>query len=202
MISHSRCLGTYFGREVQWGQDVRAVDECVDQPTTRRPALALGDCQMRSYRLVILFTLLASTSWHARVEAQTSRGRVEAQTSRDEAALSTLIVVGRQIASEVIRDHAEEMRSIAVLEGCDHKDLALPLREKFKPDWRALAEQHIELKRNTSPPFYFMPMMSFYGSAATEGLINGYTAAVHDLLAAGVIDKAFCQPENLQKFLH
>jgi hypothetical protein len=58
---------------------------------------------MRSYRLVILFTLLASTSWHARVEAQTPRGRVEAQTPRDEAALSTLIVVGRQIASEVIR---------------------------------------------------------------------------------------------------
>ena len=156
---------------------------------------------MRSYRFVILFTLLA-ISWHPRVEAQTSRARVETQTARDEAALSTLIVVGRQIASEVIRDHAEEMRSIAVLEGCDHKDLALPLREKLKPDWRALAEQHIELKRNTSPPFYFMPMISFYGSAATEGLINGYTAAVHDLLAAGVIDKAFCQPENLQKFLH
>ena len=155
---------------------------------------------MRSYRVVVLIMILASASWHVRVEAKTSR--VDAQTARDEAALSTLIVVGRQIASEVIRDHAEEMRSIAVLEGCDHKDLALPLREKLKPDWRALAEQHIELKRNTSPPFYFMPMISFYGSAATEGLINGYTAAVHDLLAAGVIDKAFCQPENLQKFLH
>ena len=166
---------------------------------------------MRSYRLVILFTILASTIWHARVaaqtsrtgvEAQTPRTRVDAQTARDEAALSTLIVVGRQVASEVIRDHAEEIRSIAVLEGCDHKDLAIPLRAKFKPDWRALAQQHIELKPNTSPPFYFMPMVSYYGSAATEGLISGYTAAVHDLLAAGVIDKAFCQPENLQKYLH
>jgi hypothetical protein len=158
---------------------------------------------MRSYRLVILFTLLASTSWHARVEAaQTSRARVDAQTARDEAALSTLILVGREIASEVIRDHAEEIRSIAVLEGCDHKDLAIQLRNKFKPDWRALAEQHIELKPNTSLPFYFMPIISYYGSAATEGLINGYTTAVHDLVAAGVIDKAFCQPENLQKYLH
>ena len=158
---------------------------------------------MRSYRLVILFTLLASTSWNARVEAaQTSRARVDAQTARDEAALSTLIVVGREIASEVIRDHAEEIRSIAVLEGCDHKDLAIQLRNKFKPDWRALAEQHIELKPNKSPPFYFMPIISYYGSAATEGLINGYTTAVHDLVAAGVIDKAFCQPENLQKYLH
>ena len=157
---------------------------------------------MRSYRFVILFTVLASASWLSRVEAQTSRARVEAQTARDEAALSTLIVVGREVAAEVIRDHAEEIRSIAVLEGCDHKDLAIPLRAKFKPDWRALAQQHIELKPNTSPPFYFMPMVSNYGSAATEGLINGYTAAVHDLLAAGVIDKAFCQPENLQKYLH
>jgi hypothetical protein len=157
---------------------------------------------MHSYRLVILFTLLASISWHPRVEAQTSRARVEAQTARDEAALSTLIVVGREVASEVIRDHAEEMRSIAVLEGCDHKDLAIPFRQKFKPDWRALAEQHIEIKRNNSPPFYFMPMISYYGSAATEGLINGYIAAVHDLLAVGVIDKTFCQPENLQKYLH
>jgi hypothetical protein len=157
---------------------------------------------MRSYRFVILFTLLA-ISWHPRVEAaQTSRARVDAQTARDEAALSTLIVVGREIASEVIRDHAEEIRSIAVLEGCDHKDLAMPLRQKFKPDWRALAQQHIELKPNTSPPFYFMPMISYYGSAATEGLINGYTTAVHDLVAAGVIDKTFCQPENLQKYLH
>jgi hypothetical protein len=43
-------------------------------------------------------------------------------------ALSTLIVVGPQVASDVIRDHAEEIRSIAVLEGCDHKDLAIPLR--------------------------------------------------------------------------
>jgi hypothetical protein len=156
---------------------------------------------MRSYQFVILFALFASTSWHPRVEAQTSRARVDAQTARDEAALSTLIVVGREVASEVIRDHAEEMRSIAALEGCDHKDLAIPLREKFKPDWRGLAEQHIELKRNTSPPFYFMPMISYYGSAATEGLINGYTAAVHDLLAAGAIDKSFCEPENLQKYL-
>jgi len=47
-----------------------------------------------------------------------------------------------------------------------------------------------------------MPIISYYGSAATEGLINGYTTAVHDLVAAGVIDKAFCQPENLQKYLH
>jgi hypothetical protein len=111
-------------------------------------------------------------------------------------------VVGREVASEVIRDHAEEIRSIAVLEGCDHKDLAIPLREKFKPDWRGLAEQHIESKPNSSPPFYFMPMISYSGSAATEGLIKGYTAAVRDLVAAGVIDKAFCQPENLQKYLH
>jgi hypothetical protein len=65
-----------------------------------------------------------------------------------------------------------------------------------------LAEQHIEIKRNTSPPVYFMPMISYSGSAATEGLIKGYTAAVRDLVAAGVIDKAFCQPENLQKYLH
>jgi hypothetical protein len=158
---------------------------------------------MRSYRLVIVFIVIASISWHARVEAaQTSRARVEAQTASDEAALSTLIVVGREVASEVIRDHAEEIRSIAVLEGCDHKDLAIPLREKFKPDWRGLAEQHIESKPNSSPPFYFMPMISYSGSAATEGLIKGYTAAVRDLVAAGVIDKAFCQPENLQKYLH
>ena len=157
---------------------------------------------MRSYRFVILFTLLASTSWLTRVEAQTSRSGVDAQTARDEAALSTLIVLGRQVASDVIRDHAEEIRSIAVLEGCDHKDLAVPLREKFKPDWRTLAEQHIEIKPNKPPPFYFMPMISYYGSAATEGLINGYTVALHDLLAAGVIDKTFCEPENLQKYLH
>jgi hypothetical protein len=157
---------------------------------------------MRSYRLVIVFTMIASISWHAGVEAQTSRARVDTQAARDEAALSTLILVGREVAGEVIRDHAEEIRSIAVLEGCDHKDLAIPLRQKFKPDWRALAQQHIELKPNTSPPFYFMPMISYYGSAATEGLINGYTTAVHDLVAAGVIDKAFCQPENLQKYLH
>jgi hypothetical protein len=45
-------------------------------------------------------------------------------------------------------------------------------------------------------------MISYSGSAATEGLIKGYTAAVRDLVAAGVIDKAFCQPENLQKYLH
>ncbi len=159
-----------------------------------------GASKMRSCRLVILFIILASASWYARAEAQTAR--VKAQTARDEAALSTLIVVGRQVASDVIRDHAEEIRSIAVLEGCDHKDLAVPLRNKFKPDWRTLAEQHIETKRNTSPPFYFMPIISYYGSAATEGLINGYIGAVHDLLAAGVIDKAFCQPENLQKYLH
>jgi hypothetical protein len=157
---------------------------------------------MRSYRLFILFMVLASTSWHPRVEAQTSRARVDAQTARDEAALSTLIVVGREVASEVIRDHAEEIRSIAVLEGCDHKDLAVPLRNKFKPDWRALAEQHIEIKPNKPPPFYFIPMISYYGSAATEGLINGYTTAVHDLVAAGVVDKAFCQTESLQKYLH
>jgi hypothetical protein len=157
---------------------------------------------MRSYRFVIVFTVLAITSWHPRLEAQTSHARVDAQNARDEAALSTLIVLGRQVASDVIRDHAEEIRSIAVLEGCDHKDLAVPLREKFKPDWRALAEQHIEIKPNKPPPFYFMPMIAYYGSAATEGLINGYTTAVHDLVAAGVIDKAFCQTENLQKYLH
>jgi hypothetical protein len=162
---------------------------------------------MRSYRLVILFTLLASTSWHAVVEAQTPRSpeaprsRVEAQTSRDEAAVSTIIVVGRQIASEVIRDHAEEMRSISVLEGCDHKDLAAPLRDKFKPDWRALAEQHLGPTLITSQPFYFMPMIASYGDAATEGVISGYSGAVRDLVSAGVIDKTFCQPANLQKYL-
>src|SRR5262249_7529719 len=150
------------------------------------------------FRLIILLIILASASWQ--IEAQAAR--VDAQTARDEAALSTLIVVGREVAAQVIRDHAEEIRSIAVLEGCDHKDLAIPLRAKFKPDWHALAQQQIELKPNTSPPFYFMPMVSYYGSAATEGLINGYIAAVHDLLAAGVVDKAFCQPENLQKYLH
>jgi hypothetical protein len=157
---------------------------------------------MRSYRFVILLTLLASTSWPARVEAQTPRARVEAQTRRDETAVSTIIVVGRQVASDVIRDHAEEMRSISVLEGCDHKDLAVPLRDKFKPDWRALAEQHIGPKSITSQPFYFMPMISYYGDAATEGLMSGYSAAVRDLMAAGVIDKAFCEPGNLQKYLH
>jgi hypothetical protein len=154
---------------------------------------------MRSYRVVVLIMILASASWHVRVEAKTSR--VDAQTARDEAALSTLIVVGREVASEVIRDHAVEIRSIGVLEGCDHKDLAIPLREKFKPDWRGLAQQHIEIKPNTSPPFYFMPMISYYGGAAIEGLINGYTGAVHDLLATGVIDKSFCKPENLQQYL-
>ncbi len=148
---------------------------------------------MRSYRLVILFIVLASTSWNARVEAQ---------SPRDEAAVSAIIVVGREVAGEVIRDHADEMRSIAVFEACDHKDMAVPLRDKFKPDWRALAEQNIQPKRITSQPFYFMPMISYYGNAATEGLINGYTAAVRDLLAAGVIDKTFCEPENLQKYLH
>jgi hypothetical protein len=41
---------------------------------------------MRSYRIVIVFIVIASTSWHARVEAaQTSRARVDAQTARDEA---------------------------------------------------------------------------------------------------------------------
>jgi hypothetical protein len=148
--------------------------------------------------LVVLFTILAIASRQA--EAQTARG--EAQSARDEAAISTLIVLGREVASEVIRDHAEEMRSIAVLEGCDHKDLAAPLRAKFKPDWRGLAEQQIGSKGITSQPFYFMPMISFYGDAATEGLMSGYSGAVRDLVAAGVIDKAFCQPENLQKYLH
>jgi hypothetical protein len=152
---------------------------------------------MRSY-ILVLFAILASASWHA--NAQTARG--QAQTARDEAALSTLIVLGREVASEVIRDHAEEMRSIAVLEGCDHKDLAAPLRDKFKPDWRGLAEQQLGPKRMASQPFYFMPMISYYGDAATEGLISGYSGAVRDLVSAGVIDKTFCQPENLQKYLH
>src|SRR5690349_18693599 len=126
-----------------------------------------GGSEMRCFRLIILPIILPSASWQVKAQA----ARVDAQTARDEAALSTLIVVGREVASEVIRDHAEEIRSIAVLEGCDHKDLAIPLRQKFKPDWRALAEQHIESKPNKSPPFYFMPMISYYGSAATEGLI-------------------------------
>jgi hypothetical protein len=148
---------------------------------------------MRSYWLFVGLIVLAGSSFNARGTAQ---------TQRDEAAVSKIIVVGREIASSVIRDHANEIRSIAVLEGCDHKDLAIPFREKFKPDWRGLAEQHIEFKRSTSQPFYFMPMISYFGNAATQGLIDGYTAAIRDLLATGVIDKAFCQPENLQKYLH
>jgi hypothetical protein len=129
---------------------------------------------------------------------------VEAQTRRDEGVASTLdaTLVGREIASEVVRDHADEMRSIAVLEACDRKDLATPLRDKFKPDWRGLAEQRMKPKRITSQPFYFVPMISNYGDAVTTSLINGYTGAVRDLLQAGVIDKAFCEPEKLQKFLH
>jgi hypothetical protein len=158
---------------------------------------AWGGNEMRSY-LVVLFTILAGASWQ--VAAQTTR--VEPQTARDEAAVSTIIVVGRQLANEVIRDHAEEIRSIAVLEGCDHKDLAAPLRNKFKPDWRGLAEQQLGPKSMASQPFYFMPMISYYGDAATEGLLSGYSGAVRDLVSAGVIDKTFCQPENLQKYLH
>ena len=94
---------------------------------------------MRNYRPFVLFMILASTTGSARVEAQT-------------AVVSTLnaTLVGREVAGEVIRDHADEMRSIALLEACDHKDLAAPLRDKFRPDWRGLVEQHIKPKRITS----------------------------------------------------
>ena len=150
---------------------------------------------MRSYRYVILFLIIASTTWSAGVAAQ---------THRNDAVVSTLnaTLVGREVASEVIRDHADEMRSIALFEACDHKDLAAPLRNKFRPDWSALAEQRIKPKRIASQPFYFLPMISNYGNAVTESLINGYSGAVRDLLAAGVIDKGFCEPEKLQKYLH
>ena len=147
---------------------------------------------MRNYRLVILCMVL--------VIANT---RVEAQTQREEAVASTVdaTLIGRQVASEVVRDRVNEMRSIALYEACDHKDLAAPLRDKFRPDWRGLAERHIKSRRIKSQPFYFMPMISNYGTAVTEGLINGYTVAVRDLLAAGTLDKAFCETEKLQKYL-
>jgi hypothetical protein len=151
---------------------------------------------MRSFRLIILFTILISTTWNARVEAQTRRS--------DEAVASTLnaTLVGREVASEVVRDRADDMRSIAILEACDHKDLAAPLRDKFKPDWRELTEQRIKPKRITSQPFYFLPMISNYGDAVTMSMISGYSVAVRDLLQAGVLDKTFCAPEKLQRFLH
>jgi hypothetical protein len=144
--------------------------------------------------LIVLFMILASTIWNARVEAQ---------TQRDEAVVSTLdaTLIGRQVANEVVRDHVNEMRSIAVYEACDHKDLAAPLRDKFKPDWRRLAEPHIKSRRVKLQPFYFMPMISNYGDAVTTSMISGYSVAVRDLLAAGVIDKVFCEPEKLQKYL-
>ena len=150
---------------------------------------------MCSYRSVILFMVLASTTWNVRVGAQ---------THRDETVASTLnaTLVGREVASGIVRDRVDEIRSIALLEACNHKDLAAPLRDKFKPDWRALVEQHIKPKRITSQPFYFLPMIVNYGDAVTSSLINGYSVAVRDLLAAGVIDKAFCEPEKLQKYLH
>ena len=44
-------------------------------------------------------------------------------------------------------------------------------------------------------------MISNYGDAVTSSLINGYSGAVRDLRSAGVLDKAFCEPENLQKYL-
>ena len=83
-----------------------------------------------------------STTWNASTEAQTRRS--------DEAVASTLnaTLVGREVANEVIRDHADDMRSIALLEACDQKDLAAPLRDKFRPDWRRLAEQRIKPKRS------------------------------------------------------
>ena len=144
--------------------------------------------------LIVLFMILASTIWNARVEAQ---------TQREEAVVSTLdaTLIGRQVADEVVRDHVNEMRAIALYEACDHKDLAAPLRDKLKPDWRSLAERHIKLRRVKSQPFYFMPMISNYGNAVTESLINGYSVAVRDLLAARVLEKAFCEPEKLQKYL-
>ena len=147
---------------------------------------------MRNYRLVILFMVIAIADV-----------RVEAQPQREEAVVSTLdaTLIGRQVADEVVREHVDEMRAIASYEACDHKDLAAPLRDKFKPDWRALAERHIKLRRIKSQPFYFMPMISNYGDAVTTSMISGYSAAVRDLLAAGVIDKVFCEPEKLQKFL-
>ena len=146
---------------------------------------------MRRYHQVILCTVLVITNTY--VEAQ----------PREEAVSSTLdaTLIGRQVATEVIRDYVNEMRSIALYEACDHKDLAAPLRDKFRPDWRGLAERHIKSRRIKSQPFYFMPMISNYGTAVTEGLINGYTVAVRDLLAAGALDKAFCEPEKLQKYL-
>jgi hypothetical protein len=149
---------------------------------------------MRSYRLSVLVIMLAITTWTARVEAQ---------TQRDEAIASTLnaTLVGREVASEVIRDHADAIRSIALLEACGHKDLAAPLRDKFKPDWRGLAEQHIKPTRIASQPFYFVPMIVNYGDAVTTSLINGYSGAVRDLLEAGVVEKTFCEPEKLQKYL-
>jgi len=147
---------------------------------------------MCNYRLVILCMVL--------VIANT---RVEAQTQREEAVASTVdaTLIGRQVASEVVRDRVNEMRSIALYEACDHKDLAAPLRDKFRPDWRGLAERHIKSRRIKSQPFYFMPMISNYGNAVTESLISGYSVAVRDLLAAGVLDKGFCEPEKLQKYL-
>ena len=60
---------------------------------------------------------------------------------------------------------------------------------------------HIKSRRIKSQPFYFMPMISNYGNAVTESLMSGYSVAVRDLLAAGVLDKAFCEPEKLQKYL-
>jgi hypothetical protein len=147
---------------------------------------------MRSYGLVILFMMLVIAN-----------DRVKAQTQREEAVVSTLdaTLIGRQVANEVVRDRVNEMRAIAVYEACDHKDLAAPLRDKFKPDWRGLAEPHIKSRRVKSQPFYFMPMISNYGNAVTESLISGYSVAVRDLLAAGVLDKVFCEPEKLQKYL-
>ena len=147
---------------------------------------------MRSYRLVILFMVLVIAN-----------ARVEAQTQREEAVASTVdaTLIGREVANEVIRDYVNEMRSIALYEACGHKDLAAPLRDKFKPDWRRLAEPHIKSRRIKSQPFYFMPMISNYGNAVTESLMSGYSVAVRDLLAAGVLDKAFCEPEKLQKYL-
>ena len=92
---------------------------------------------MRSYRLVILFMVLVIAN-----------ARVEAQTQREEAVASTVdaTLIGRQVANEVIRDYVNEMRSIAVYEACGHKDLAAPLRDKFKPDWRRLAERTHQIK--------------------------------------------------------
>jgi hypothetical protein len=147
---------------------------------------------MRNYRLVILSIVLVTVN-----------ARVEAQTQREEAVASTVdaTLIGRQVANEVIRDYVNEMRSIAVYEACDHKDFAAPLRDKFKPDWRGLAERHIKSRRIKSQPFYFMPMISNYGDAVTTSMISGYSVAVRDLLQAGVIDKAFCEPEKLQKYL-